>query len=180
MKIQEQKITLEQDEIFYLHKSSPKALHTVIFIHGFPFSSAMWRGQLESLPEHIEGFAFDISGFGQSTTGHHFFSVDLFARKLFAFMDGLRISKAILCGLSMGGYITLRALEIDKERVSGVILCDTHSLSDNNEGKLKRFASIDLVTSGRKVEFASSFLKNLFAEESFAKQKPAVELIESI
>lgn len=181
MKIEEHKIKLGKEDIFYLYKSSSStATNTVIFIHGFPFSSAMWRAQLESLPESIQGFAFDISGFGHSSAEHHFFSVELFARKVFALMDEWKVEKAILCGLSMGGYIALRAAEIDLERIGGLILCDTHSLADTNDGKLKRFASIDQVISGKKAEFASSFLKNLFAEGSFTRQRAAVNLIESI
>ena len=180
MPVKDQKITVNGEDIFYLYKPSDKVSATVIFIHGFPFSSSIWQYQLEDLPEQFDGYAFDISGFGKSSTNHHFFSVDLFAHKLFAFMDALKLDKAIFCGLSMGGYIALRVAEIDAKRIRGLILCDTHSLADSNDAKLKRFASIDLVTSGKKAEFASSFLKNLFAEESFTRQKASVDLIKSI
>ncbi|WP_207532139.1 alpha/beta fold hydrolase [Desertivirga arenae] len=178
--IEERRIQIEDREIFYLKKAGVSAKATLIFIHGFPFSSAMWREQLEILPDGIEAFAADVRGFGKSTTSHSFFSVDLFARDLYAFLNALQLHQVILCGLSMGGYISLRAAQIDKSRIKGLILCDTNCIADTDESKLKRFATIDLVASGKKNEFAESFLKNLFAQSSFEKKNPGIELIRSI
>lgn len=178
--IEEKSIQVEGREVFYLKKTAIKPGTSLVFIHGFPFSSAMWRSQMEVLPEHIEAYAPDIRGFGKSTSPHSFFSVDLFARDLFDFLDAQKLDQVILCGLSMGGYISLRAAQIDRARIKGLILCDTNSVSDSNESKLKRFATIDLVASGRKNEFAESFLKNLFAESSFDSKIQGIELIRNI
>ena len=35
----------------------------------------------------------------------------------------------------MGGYISLRAVEKEQNRFAGLILCDTRSESDDNDGK---------------------------------------------
>ncbi|WP_207423729.1 alpha/beta fold hydrolase [Desertivirga brevis] len=178
--IEEKSVKIDDREVFYLKRTGVSPKTTLIFIHGFPFSSSMWKPQLEVLPEGIEAYAPDIRGFGKSTTPHSFFSVDLFARDLFAFLDTLQLGQVVLCGLSMGGYISLRAAEIDRSRIKGIVLCDTNCVADTNESKLKRFSTIDLVASGRKNEFAESFLKNLFAESSFEKKDPGIELIRSI
>jgi len=178
--IQEKNVIMNGRDVFYLLKQSSQPKATIVFIHGFPFSSEMWRNQLEILPEEIEGFAFDIRGFGRSKTNHPFFSIDLFARDLFDFLDAVKVDKALLCGLSMGGYITLRAAQINKERIAGIILCDTNSVADSDESKLKRFSSIDLVAGGNKRDFALGFLKNIFCESTFENNPDAIQLIENI
>jgi pimeloyl-ACP methyl ester carboxylesterase len=53
-------------------------------------------------------------------------------------MDTLGMQKAILCGLSMGGYVTFAFLRKYPQRVNGLILCDTRPGADNEEGKANR------------------------------------------
>src|SRR4051812_10719786 len=82
----------------------------IIFIHGFPLSKAIWQPQMDFLKLHYRVIAYDIRGFGNSTLGNEVISIDLFATDLIHFMDALKIKKAIVCGLSMGGYILMNAI----------------------------------------------------------------------
>jgi pimeloyl-ACP methyl ester carboxylesterase len=77
----------------------------IIFIHGFPFNKSMWNLQVEPLKDDYRLIMYDIRGHGNSDAGIEVFSIDLFANDLIGLMDALKIDKAILCGLSMGGYI---------------------------------------------------------------------------
>lgn len=151
----------------------------VIFIHGFPFNKNMWRVQLEALPASVTGIAVDVRGHGSSTSGHGFFSVDVFARDLLAFMDTLRLEKIVLCGISMGGYIALRAYELAPSRFQGLVLCDTNAVADDNAGKLKRFETIQSVLRHGKRTFSIGFVKQVFSEKSIQDRPEAVELIKS-
>ncbi len=152
---------------------------TVIFIHGFPFNKNMWRLQLEALPAAVTGIAVDVRGHGRSTTGHGFFSVDIFARDLLAFMDALHLEKAVLCSISMGGYIALRAYELAPSRFRGLVLCDTNSVADDNAGKLKRFETIQSVLRHGKRAFSIGFVQQVFSGKSIQERPEAVELIKS-
>src|SRR5436190_14766841 len=82
----------------------------IIFIHGFPFDKSSWQPQVEHLKSSHRVIAYDIRGFGKSTSDTETASITLFADDLIEFMDALEINKAILCGLSMGGYIVLNAV----------------------------------------------------------------------
>lgn len=144
---------------------------TVVFIHGFPFNKDIWTQQLAELPDDIQGIAYDIRGHGRSTAGHGYFSVDLFAKDLLQLIKYLKLKKVILCGISMGGYIALRATELSPETISGLVLCDTHSLADSNESKLSRFASIGTIMDKGKEDFAEAFLKKLFSPETNQNRK---------
>jgi len=173
-------LDVKGNRIFYLSKSAHQAVASVIFIHGFPFSSAMWKGQLEALPQQFDGIAYDIPGFGKSLPVHNFFSIDFFARNLLGLLDSLKVKNPILCGISMGGYIALRAVQISPKDIKGLVLADTNAIADPDEGKLKRFATIEQIQSGGKAEFANGFIENLFSEKSIASTHPAINLIEKI
>jgi pimeloyl-ACP methyl ester carboxylesterase len=60
------------------------------------------------------------------------------ADDLAALLDELRIERALVGGLSMGGYVTLAFCRKYPERVSGVVLADTRATPDNEEGRRTR------------------------------------------
>lgn len=70
----------------------------------------MWKGQLDFLKSSNRVIACDIRGFEKSTDEETHLSIDLFGEDLIAFMDKLSIDRAIVCGLSMGGFIALSGM----------------------------------------------------------------------
>lgn len=164
---------------YYIKNSKSEELNTIIFLHGFPFNKNMWRQQLNSLPDHITGIAVDIRGHGNSTSGHGFFSIDVFAKDLRVFLEKLEIQQATLCGISMGGYIALRAYQLFPDRINGLILADTHAKADTDAGKQKRFDSIQAVLKYGRRPFAIGFTENVFYPENIDNIPEAVELIKS-
>ncbi|MFD1166370.1 alpha/beta fold hydrolase [Sphingobacterium daejeonense] len=164
---------------YYIKKATEQPEKTIIFLHGFPFNKKMWREQLESLEDNVTGIAIDIRGHGNTTKGHGFFSVDVFAKDLGVFMRKLEIDKAVLCGISMGGYIALRAYQLFPEKISGLILADTHSKPDDNAGKQKRFDAIQAVLQYGRRPYAIGFTGNVFSKKSIENKPDAVELIKS-
>ena len=164
---------------YFIKKATETPEKTIIFLHGFPFNKNMWREQLESLEDNITGIAIDIRGHGNTTKGHGYFSIDVFAKDLGVFIRKLEIDKAVLCGISMGGYIALRAYQLFPEKISGLILCDTHSKADDDAGKQKRFDAIQAVLNHGRRPYAIGFVSNVFAKNSIERKPEAVELIKS-
>jgi 3-oxoadipate enol-lactonase len=149
----------------------------IIFIHGFPFSKSMWNLQVESLKDKFRLIAYDIRGHGNSDTGNEDFSIDLFVTDLIRLMDALKIEKAILCGLSMGGYIALNAVEKYKERFYALILSDTQCFADSTEAKEKRIKTIDSIRQNGVEKYAEESIRNLFAATSLiTKVKEVAEI----
>jgi 3-oxoadipate enol-lactonase len=143
----------------------------IIFIHGFPFNKSMWNKQSEALKENYRVIAYDVRGHGNSDAGIKDFSIDLFAADLLSLMDKLKIDKAMLCGLSMGGYIALNAIENYPDRFDAVILSDTTCTADTPEAKEKRIKTIESIKRNGVEKFAEESVKNLFAPESFSTKK---------
>lgn len=177
--IQRKKIRIGDISMSYLLKDAHDAMKTVVFIHGFPFNKNMWNYQLEALPEHIRGIAIDVRGHGASTSGHGYFSIDVFAKDLLAFIAKLELEKVVLCGISMGGYIALRTQQLAPKALIGLVLADTNSEADSNEAKIKRFDTIQSVLKYGRRTFAIGFVKNVFAAENLIKRREEVELIRS-
>lgn len=159
-------------------QQNPKA--AVVFIHGFPFNKDIWKQQMSALPKHIQGIAYDVRGHGKSSSGHGYFSIDQFAKDLLDLIKFLKLKEVILCGISMGGYIALRAAEISPEAISGLILCDTNSLADSNEGKLNRFAQIETIMSKDLQIFTDAFVKKIFSQETFQNSPKTVDFIRGV
>lgn len=139
----------------------------VIFIHGFPFCKAMWSNQITALRASYHIVAFDIRGHGNSEEGNDSFSIDLFVSDLLGLMDHLKIEKAILCGLSLGGYISLNAISKFPDRFKALVLSDTQCIADTPEVRDKRMKAIESIKNGELEKYADDSVKNLFAPGSF-------------
>ena len=136
----------------------------IIFIHGFPFDHSVWQPQIEMFSVDYYCIAYDIRGLGDSPAGEGQFTMESFVDDLGEIMDEMNLDKPILCAHSMGGYISLRALERMQKRFSAVILLDTVSGADNNEGKLKRAAAIKRINSDGLAPFVKDFITLCYAE----------------
>lgn len=175
--IKRRRIRIGDINIAYTIKDSIAPIHTLIFIHGFPFNKNSWTVQLEAMPPDVRAIAVDVRGHGRSTMGHGYFSIDVFAKDLLVFIQKLQLGRVVVCGVSMGGYIALRAFELAPEHFSGLILSDTHSQADDNAAKQKRFDTIQsLLRHGKRV-FSINFMENVLAERTRRERPEVAELI---
>jgi 3-oxoadipate enol-lactonase len=147
---------------------------SLIFIHGFPFNKSMWNHQVEVLKNKYHVITYDIRGHGNSDNGNENFSIELFAKDLISLMDLLKIDKTMLCGLSMGGYISLNAISDSPERFDALVLSDTQCIADTTEAKEKRMNAIKNIRDAGVEKYADESIKNLFSPESFITRKNAI------
>jgi len=153
----------------------------LIFIHGFPFDKSSWHYQMDHFMDIHRVIAYDLRGFGKSIEGEEKFSIGMFADDLVGFMDALQIPKAIICGLSMGGYIALNAVSRYAGRFEALVLCDTQCAADSDEAKENRNKSIAQLENNEIHEFMTGFIKAAFCTESMnKKQEEAVQVKQTI
>lgn len=137
----------------------------VVLIHAFPMNKTMWDDQIKALEEEFRVITFDIRGLGQSKS-HYPYTMEFIVDDLIELLDQLKIQKAVIGGLSMGGYIAQRAYQRNPERVSALILANTKSEADNDEGKLARYKAIKTIDEKGLPIFLESFLKNAMAPDA--------------
>lgn len=111
----------------------------VLFVHGFPFDRTVWRHQLATL-SRVRRIAPNFRGVGDSGAppGADGYSLTRYADDLVAVLDAVGVRQAVLCGLSMGGYVVFELLRRHPERVKALILADTKPEPDSAEAKRGR------------------------------------------
>jgi pimeloyl-ACP methyl ester carboxylesterase len=177
MTLEAKSIRVNEIQVSYLEAGSATGV-PLIFIHGFPFNKGMWEKQLHALRGNYRIIAYDVRGHGDTEAETSSFSISQFADDLFDLMDALRIDKAIVAGLSMGGYIALNAIQKQPARFTGLLLCDTQCAADSDEARGKRMKTIDFIKRNGLTDYAQESLKNLFAPASLEKKMNEVLLIE--
>lgn len=115
----------------------------LVLLHAFPLDRTMWAPQLSALVERARCIAPDLRGFGQ-TTAAGAYSIDGYADDVAGLLDALRIGRAVVGGLSMGGYIALAMWRRHPERVRGLVLADTRATADDAAGLASRRSLIEL------------------------------------
>ncbi len=130
----------------------------VVFVHPFPFDKTVWEAQFDFLKKTNRVISFDVRGFGKSTSDTRKSSVPLFADDLIAMLDTLGLTKVIGCGLSMGGYILLNAVERYPERFKAIILGDTQCLADSKGEQQNRYDTISDIEKNGLETFSEKFL----------------------
>jgi 3-oxoadipate enol-lactonase len=164
LNINHQNFIVEFDGVAIAYNQVGHGEIPIIFIHGFPFDKKSWDHQLDFLKDTHRAIAVDIRGFGKSSLGEKTVNIDLYANDLIHLMDALKIEKAVVCGLSMGGYILLNAVSRFSDRFEAIVLCDTQCIADSPDQKAGRAEAIKKIENGGLEDFAKDFIKKAFSE----------------
>ncbi len=149
--------------------SDKKPAGTLVLIHGFPHTHQLWDRQVSGLSAHHRVVTYDMRGSGKSEGGDGTLLMDFLADDLFALLDHLRVEKADIAGLSMGGYVALQAIHRSPERFRSLLLCDTASAADTNTAKQKRADQIRHVRKDGMLKFVDAYSDGVFPPETLKK-----------
>lgn len=103
----------------------------IVFLHGFFMDSRSFIKQVEYFKVKHRVICIDIRGFGLSATKGNSYSLYEIINDVITVIEHLKIEKFVLCGVSMGGYIAMRASLLYKEKICGMILISTQAGKDN-------------------------------------------------
>jgi len=99
----------------------------VVLAHGFLMDRTMFAGQVAALRDRYRVITWDERGFGDTVYDDRPFTYWDSAADCLGLMDRLGIDRAVLGGMSQGGFVSLRAALLAPERVRGLILLDTQA-----------------------------------------------------
>jgi 3-oxoadipate enol-lactonase len=109
----------------------------VVLLHAFPLTADMWQPQLDAVPHGVRLIAPDLRGLGESS-GPPAVSVDDHAEDVLALLRHLNIERAVIGGLSIGGYITFAIHRRAAQRFRAVVLADTRAEADTPDARKAR------------------------------------------
>jgi pimeloyl-ACP methyl ester carboxylesterase len=165
----------------YLESGDATAEHTLVLLHAFPVGVHMWEAQ--RLPAGWRAVAPALPGFdGATDASHESSSIDDYARAVLGVMDHLGIRRAVVGGLSMGGYVTFALWRLAAARCRALVLADTKAGPDTEQARAGRQAMIELVGRDGASAVARELLSKLLGETTRAERPDvttyATQLIE--
>ena len=149
----------------------------VVLLHGYPFNRSLWNEQVSALSNSYRVITPDLRGFGESDATRGPATMNRMAQDVAALLDHLDISRAVIGGLSMGGYVVLAFYKLFPSRVRGLILADTRAQADTEEGKHTRFQQADKALAEGMAGIADSMLPKLLTPETVSKHPEVVKRV---
>jgi len=172
------KVKINNFEMAYAEAGSGTPL---LFIHGFPLSKAIWLPQLEALNTSFQIITPDLRGHGDSESVPGPYSMQMLAGDLNALLDNLGINQpVVICGHSMGGYLTFEFFRQYPQRVAGIILTATRAADDPPEGKTNRDNAAQNVMQDGITPIVEGMLPKIVSPASFDKNPELVESVKAI
>lgn len=147
---------------------------SVVLIHGFAEDSQIWSGQISYLEKKFQLIVPDLPGSGKSGLLDDM-SMEGMAGCLHSLLEKENISKCIMIGHSMGGYITLAFAEKYPRFLSGLGLFHSTAFADSAEKVEARKKGIKLIEEHGAFSFLNATVPGLYG--SLTKDKHP-ELIE--
>src|SRR3954468_17248457 len=148
----------------------------LVLLHAFPLNARMWESQLAAaahgwhvIAPHVRGADGGIDDRSTASV-----TMDDYAADVVDLLDALHIQDAVLCGLSMGGYLALSLMRHAPTYVRGLVLADTKAQADTPEGLEARRAMISLVETRGVAAVADAMVPKLLGVTT-REQRPLVE-----
>jgi pimeloyl-ACP methyl ester carboxylesterase len=146
----------------------------VLFLHGFPHSRALWAPQLGALATPARTICMDLRGFGESARDEPA-GLDGYADDAAALLDVLGVERAVIAGLSMGGYATFAFWRRHRSRVRALVLCDTKATADSEAAREARVQMQALVTERGSMAVANEMITGMVGRTTREKNPELVD-----
>jgi pimeloyl-ACP methyl ester carboxylesterase len=112
----------------------------LLLLHAWPVDARMWEPQLTALPDGLAVAAPHLPGFGGSEPAGEITSMGAAADRALGALEERGIDRAVVCGLSMGGYVAFEIWRRARHRVIGFVLANTRAVPDPPEAAAARRA----------------------------------------
>jgi len=146
----------------------------MVLLHGFLESLEMWDDFVLALSKMNKVITLDLPGFGRTDVFSENHSMELMADVVNVVMEEEQIKHCILAGHSMGGYVSLAFAKKYGEKLKGLVLFHSQAAADDEQAKVNRDRTIDIVKKNHK-DFIAAFIPSLFAEQNIEKFKNKIE-----
>ena len=149
----------------------------IVLIHGYPFNRTLWNEQVAALSTSYRVIVPDLRGFGESESSPGPATMNRLAQDVGQLMDHLEISRAVIVGLSMGGYVALAFYKQFPSRVRALVLADTRAQADTEEAKQTRAQQAEKALAEGMAGIADAMLPKLLTPETVSKRPEIVKRV---
>jgi pimeloyl-ACP methyl ester carboxylesterase len=110
----------------------------LVLVHAFPVDAGMWDEQARALSGAVDLLAPSLPGFGGATSAGEVLTMDAGADAVATELDRAGVRKAVVCGLSIGGYVAFSLWRRHRDRIAALALADTRAEPDDEAGRERR------------------------------------------
>lgn len=141
----------------------------VVLIHGYPLNRFIWEAQWNELSKLARVIVPDLRGFGESSMGAGDVNIGTYADDIRELLDALGIDeRAVIAGLSMGGYVALAYQRRYPNHVAALVLANSKAGPDNEAGKEGRNKSITLAQEKGAAAITEAMLPKMLSPQSYS------------
>lgn len=137
----------------------------LVLLHGFPLDHRMWTDMATQVVGPHRVLALDLPG---TTDERREPSLDDAADHVAAALEAAGVARAVVAGLSMGGYVALALAERHPELVAALGLVDTKSTADTPDARARRLDVAQEVERSGSVEAVRGMATTLVGESTSA------------
>jgi pimeloyl-ACP methyl ester carboxylesterase len=141
----------------------------VVFLHAFPLNRTMWEPQIGALVAECRCIPIDMRGFGESPPAPPY-AMDRYADDVAAVLDALQIQRAVVVGLSVGGYVAFAMWRRHRDRIRGLVFADTRAGADTIETVGRHRELIEIAESQGSTAVANRQIASLVGKTSRDKR----------
>lgn len=137
---------------------------TVLFVHDYPLNRKMWRPQVKPLVN--AGFRvvlIDLRGFGESSLESDRVGIHTYSSDIIGLLNYLGIGRAVVCGLSLGGYVLFDLMENYPQRIAGACLATSRPVADDIHERARRNELLVALQDGRVDQVKEELYAMLFS-----------------
>ena len=128
--------TVNRDGIA-LHYEVAGAGPAIVLTHGFLCDGSLFAEQVPALARGHRVINVDLRGHGRSGSSDSAYTIYDLVADVLAVLDAERVDSAVWMGLSIGGFLSLRAALTHRQRVRALVLLDTDAGTECAWKKLK-------------------------------------------
>jgi 3-oxoadipate enol-lactonase len=149
----------------------------LLLVHAFPLDATMWRPQILAFSEQVKTVAPSLPGFGGAPPAGEVMTMRAAADACVAALDGEEVERAIVCGLSMGGYVALELWRTHRDRALGFVFANTRAVADDAAARKRRLGlaeRLDREGSGFLVEEPMPLLSESATDAQWAEVRAII------
>lgn len=164
-----------------VHASELGTGPAVVLLHAFPCDSRMWQPQAQALADSGRRvLAYDLPGFGRSALLDEEPSLEAVARAVVDDLALRGVDRAVLAGVSLGGYVAMAVLRAQPELAAALVLCDTKATADAEQALANReriAVAVESEPAGVARVLEQAVLPGLLGETTFRDRPEVVEQV---